>query len=83
VVQRHVLYLSEINSSQELAWRKSIDVLEDGVEPWRCFPRTTSISRQRYGASVMVVTHRLALVSYCDHLYELEKGRLYPEVRRR
>jgi len=30
VVQRHVLYLGEINSSQELAWRKSIDVLEDG-----------------------------------------------------
>ena len=23
VVQRHVLYLGEINSSQELAWRKS------------------------------------------------------------
>jgi hypothetical protein len=29
VVQRHVLYLGEINSSQELAWRKSIEVLED------------------------------------------------------
>ena len=34
VQQRHVLYLGEINSSQELAWRKSIEVLEDGgVEP--------------------------------------------------
>jgi hypothetical protein len=32
VVQRHVLYLGEINSSQELAWRKSIDVFEDDVE---------------------------------------------------
>ena len=31
VVQRHVMYLGEINSSQELAWRKSIEVLEDGV----------------------------------------------------
>jgi hypothetical protein len=30
VVQRHVLYLGEINSSQQLAWRKSIEVLEDG-----------------------------------------------------
>jgi len=29
VVQRHVLYLGEINSSQELAWRKSIEVIED------------------------------------------------------
>ncbi len=28
VVQRHVLYLGEINSSQELAWRKSIEVLD-------------------------------------------------------
>ena len=30
VVQRHVLYLGEINFSQELAWRKSIEVFEDG-----------------------------------------------------
>ena len=28
VLQRHVLYLGEINSSQELAWRRSIEVLE-------------------------------------------------------
>ena len=32
VVQRHVLYLGEINTSQELAWRKSIEVFEDGRE---------------------------------------------------
>lgn len=32
VVQRHVLYLGEINSSQELAWRKSIEVFEEGKE---------------------------------------------------
>jgi transposase len=31
VVQRHVLYLGEINDTQELMWRKSIDVLEDGA----------------------------------------------------
>jgi transposase len=31
VVQRHVLYLGEINDIQELMWRKSIDVLEDGA----------------------------------------------------
>jgi hypothetical protein len=30
VVQRHVLYLGEINSSQEWAWRKSIEVFQDG-----------------------------------------------------
>src|SRR5262244_514661 len=31
VVQRHVLYLGEINDSQEVAWRRSIEVLEDGA----------------------------------------------------
>lgn len=39
VLQRHVLYLGEINSSQELAWRKSIEVLEEGVTP----PRTLAL----------------------------------------
>jgi hypothetical protein len=39
VLQRHVLYLGEINSSQELAWRKSIEVFEDGVAT----PRTLSL----------------------------------------
>src|SRR3989338_768990 len=31
VLQRHVLYLGEINSSQELAWRRSIEVLDKGT----------------------------------------------------
>src|SRR5437773_1900583 len=31
VVQRHVLYLGEINGSQELAWRRSIEVLDEGT----------------------------------------------------
>ncbi len=39
VLQRHVLYLGEINSSQELAWRKSIEVLEDRAAT----PRTMSL----------------------------------------
>ena len=39
VVQRHVLYLGEINSSQELAWRRSIEVLEESAER----PRTLSL----------------------------------------
>ena len=32
VLQRHVLYLGEINSAQELAWHKSIEVFEEGAE---------------------------------------------------
>src|SRR5215475_4604196 len=39
VVQRHVLYLGEINDSQELAWRKSIEVFEEGARR----PRTLSL----------------------------------------
>jgi transposase len=39
VVQRHVLYLGEINSSQQLAWRKSIEVFEDGADR----PRTLAL----------------------------------------
>ncbi len=39
VVQRHVLYLGEINDSQELAWRRSVEVMEDGA----VLPRTLSL----------------------------------------
>jgi transposase len=35
VLQRHVLYLGEINSSQELAWRRSIEVLDEGTQAAR------------------------------------------------
>src|SRR5512132_3846405 len=35
VLQRQVLYLGEINSSQELAWRKSIEVLDQGSQGQR------------------------------------------------
>src|SRR5450755_1963847 len=40
VVQRPVLYLGEINSSQERAWRKSIGVLDDGASTQ---PRTLAL----------------------------------------
>jgi transposase len=39
VVQRHVLYLGEINDTQERAWRRSIEVLEDGAAK----PRTLAL----------------------------------------
>src|ERR1700740_1317796 len=39
VVQRHVLYLGEINDSQELAWRGCVQGLEDGEGR----PRTLSL----------------------------------------
>jgi hypothetical protein len=40
VVQRHVLYLGEINDTQELAWWRSIEVIEDGAAR----PRMLSLS---------------------------------------
>src|SRR6266852_6090056 len=49
VVQRHVLYLGEINSSQELAWRKSIEVLEDGGDR----PRTLALFPEDRCAGVL------------------------------
>jgi hypothetical protein len=35
VSQRHVLYLGEVNSSQELAWRRSIEVLDESARQSR------------------------------------------------
>jgi transposase len=42
VVQRHVLYLGEINSSQQAAWRKTIELFEAGSEQ----PRTVALFPQ-------------------------------------
>jgi DDE family transposase len=39
VVQRQVLYLGEINDTQQLAWRRSIEVFEEGASQ----PRTLSL----------------------------------------
>jgi hypothetical protein len=39
VVQKHVLHLGEINDSQELAWRRSIEVLDETAER----PKTLSL----------------------------------------
>jgi len=39
VLQRHVLYLGEINGSQELAWRRSIEVLDEATQG----PRTLAL----------------------------------------
>src|SRR5580658_7138368 len=38
VLQRHVLYLGEINDSQELAWRRSIDERDGKPSTLALFP---------------------------------------------
>src|ERR1700733_7072444 len=40
VVQRHVLYLGEINSSQAAVWRKAIEVLDDDAGHRKRCPTT-------------------------------------------
>jgi len=35
VVQRQVLYLGEINDTQQAAWCRSIEVFESGTGQWR------------------------------------------------
>jgi len=47
VVQRHALYLGEINDSQQEAWRKTIEIFEDG----QARPRTVALfPEERIGA---------------------------------
>jgi len=52
VVQRHVLYLGEINASQESAWRRSIEVFEEGSDA----PRTLSLFCDDHAESEEVET---------------------------
>jgi hypothetical protein len=49
VAQRHVLYLGEINDTQELAWWRSIEVVEEGAPQ----PRTLSLFAEGRGAGVL------------------------------
>jgi transposase len=48
VVQRHVLYLGEINSSQQAAWRKTIELFEEGSPR----PRTVALFPQDRAADL-------------------------------
>lgn len=49
IVQRHVLYLGEINSSQELAWRRSIEVLDEQARG----PRTLALFAEDRGEGLL------------------------------
>jgi len=65
VVQRHVLYLGEINSTQALAWRRSIEVLEEGAaqpRPLALFPEDRCEGLLDDGSIVRLKLSRLRLV---------------------
>ena len=59
VVQRHVLYLGEINSSQERAWRRSIEVLEEGTQAPRTLALFAEESCEAHVADESIVRLRL------------------------
>jgi len=65
VLQRHVLYLGEINSSQELAWRKSIEVLEDGERVPRSFALFPEDRCEGLVDDASIVRLRLSQLSLC------------------
>ncbi len=65
VVQRHVLYLGEINSSQAAGWRKAIEVLDDDAG----LPRTLALFPEDRCAAVAsdasIVQLRLSDMRLC------------------
>jgi hypothetical protein len=65
VVQRHVLYLGEINDGQELAWRRSIEAFEDGAaqpKPLSLFPEDRCKGVADDGSFVRLKLKQLRLV---------------------
>ena len=61
VVQRHVLYLGEINSSQAAVWRKAIEVLDDDAG----HPRTLALFPEDRCAGIAPDT---SVVRICFHI---------------
>src|SRR5260370_9863631 len=65
VVQRHVGYLGESNDRQELAWRRSIEVMEAGAAR----PRTLSLFPEDRGEELLsdasIVRVKLSQVRLC------------------
>lgn len=64
VVQRHVLYLGEINDRQETAWRRSIEVFPDGEARPRTlalFPAERAVEAEADAEIVRVKLAELAL----------------------
>lgn len=80
VVQRQVLYLGEINDSQQTAWQKTIEIFENGCST----PRTVALFPEDRAATISdesIVRIRLKEMSLCRprqwgacwlscHLYE-------------
>jgi len=65
VLQRHVLYLGEINSSQERAWRKSVEVFDERAQELRALALFTEDRREECAMDGSEVRLRLAQLRLC------------------
>src|SRR5882757_8941763 len=65
VVQRHVLYLGEINSSQAAVWRKAIEVLDDDTGQPRAMALFPEDRRAAAASDASVVLLRLSDMRLC------------------
>jgi hypothetical protein len=65
VVQRHVLYLGEINSSQTAAWRKAIEVLDDDAGHRRAMALFAEDRCAAVASDATVVQLRLSEMRLC------------------
>ena len=65
VVQRHVLYLGEINSSQAAVWRKAIEVLDDDAGHPRTMARFAEDRCAAMASDASVVHLRLSEMRLC------------------
>ena len=64
VVQRHALYLGEINDNQQAAWRKTIEIFEEG----KTRPRTVALfPAERIGATADADIVRIRLSQLSLH----------------
>ena len=62
VVQKHVLHLGEINDAQELAWRRSIEVLDEAADQ----PKTLSLFPEDRAEGLLPTIHRIRS-AYASH----------------
>src|SRR3954462_423928 len=65
MVQRHVLYLGEINSSQAAAWRKAIEVFDEDAGRARTLALFAEDGCEAVGAGSATVQLRLSELRLC------------------
>src|SRR5919108_1782245 len=65
VVQRHLLYLGEINAAQELAWRKSIEIFDEDDRPPQSWPLLPDDEAAAATTDAPVIQVRLSEMRLC------------------